>query len=136
MKGLLKFLVVLVIIAVVLYLFSGFILIKAKDYAITMTDKDRSAKILYVLGEAAETLKKYEAATEIYKDLVAMKPMATIASEAQYRLARCYEMLGRRSQAGREYHLFIKNFPNDRLVPEAQKRVAGIMEKGRGAVTP
>ena len=102
---------------------------KLKDFALSQTDKDRSSRMIYVLGEVAENLKKYEVAADIYKDLVDMKPMATLASEGQFRLARCYEKLGRRSDAVREYRTFIRNFPYDRLVPEAQKRAGGMMDK-------
>ena len=129
MKGFLKFIIVVVIIVVVLYLCSGIILIKLKDFAVSQTDKDRSARMLYVLGEVAENLKKYEVAADIYKDLVAMKPMETLASEGQFRLARCYEKLGRRSDAVREYRIFIRDFPNDRLVSEAQRKAGGMLDK-------
>ena len=85
--------------------------------------------MLYVLGEVAENLKKYEVAAGIYKELVEMKPMATLASEGRFRLARCYEKMGRRTDAVREYRVFIRDFPYDRLVPEATRKAGGLLDE-------
>ena len=129
MKGLLKFIAVAIILGVVLYLCSDIILLRIKDLVLSQADKDRSSRMLYVLGEVAENLKKYEVAAGIYKDLVGMKPMATLASEGQFRLARCYEKMGRRKDAVREYRVFIKDFPYDRLVPEATRKARGMLDE-------
>ena len=47
MKGFLKFIVVVVILGVVLYLFSDSILVRLKEFVLSRADKDSSARMLY-----------------------------------------------------------------------------------------
>ncbi len=53
------------------------------------------ARIAYLLGQFAQELKDYDEAIDNYQLIVKQYPDSTLAPDAQYKLAQCYEDQGR-----------------------------------------
>ena len=84
---------------------------KAKFHAPGEEEISGNAQELYNIGQAAENSGNWKQAIKAYRSLVRRYPHDTVAAEADYRLAQCYERTHDYVKAAGAYANVAENYP-------------------------
>lgn len=91
----------------------------------------------YYLAECEYGLKEYIESISEYEKLIKSMPQSSYVNDAQYKIGMCYYKLAPGYALDQEYtlkaisqfQLFLEDFPNSDLRPEAEKRLAECRDK-------
>ncbi len=90
---------------------------------IAKTDQDVAARAQFMIGEIEFAQKKHEQAVQSFFVVVYGYACPKWQSEAAYEAARCFEVLGKKTQAVKMYRELIEQFPKSEKVRAAAERL-------------
>lgn len=77
----------------------------------------------YTSAKALFESLQYSAAYDKYKEALATDPKNPEAVSASYAIGKCLQEMGRKADAVEAYKNFVKNYPQDDRVNQAQKQI-------------
>ena len=80
-------------------------------------------RIAYLSGQFSQELKDWNEAANSYQIIVRQYPNHTLASDAQYKLAHCFEEAGDFDRALEEYVTLAATYPKSPLIPKTMVRI-------------
>ncbi len=88
-------------------------------FAIENPDDPRSADALYLAGLSYFNIKNYEQAQREFLFLILRFPDAKELSQAQFKIAECFQLMGKLSEAGNAYRQVQIYYPKSSLAEQA-----------------
>ena len=117
---------------VVLYRAGRFKEARSKLSKLRLRRGDRlSSKALYYIGLSFMGERKYKSAISIFSKLARSYPYPGYTTSAEYQIARCYRLRGRRREAERRFLSFARRYPWSKLADDALYE-AGRVQEGEG----
>lgn len=117
---------------VVLYLAGRFKEARGKLSELRLRRNDRlSSKALYYIGLSFMGERRYGSAISAFSKLVRSYPYPGYTTSAEYRIAGCYKLRGRRREAERRFLAFARRYPWSKLADDALYE-AGRVQEGEG----
>ncbi|MEC8927655.1 MAG: tetratricopeptide repeat protein, partial [Verrucomicrobiota bacterium] len=94
-----------------------------EEIMVDFPDPKYLPRIAYLSGQFSQELKDWNAAANSYQIIVRQHPNHTLASDAQYKLAHCYEEAGEFDRALEEYVTLAATYPKSPLIPKTMVRI-------------
>lgn len=96
------------------------------EKVIAMTDREVAARAQFMIGELQFQNKQYSDAVRSYFKVAYGYGYPQWQASATYEAARCFELLGQRTQAAKLYQELIEKFPQSDKAPLAKERLAAL----------
>lgn len=94
------------------------------EQVIAKTGTETAAKAQFMIGEIQFAAKQHAEAVKSYFKVIYGYSVPRWQSEASYEAARCFEVLGKPTQAVKMYEELVTKFPDADTVPAAKERLA------------
>ena len=94
------------------------------DQVIAKTGTETAAKAQFMIGEIQFAAKQHAEAIKSYFKVIYGYSVPRWQSEACYEAARCFEVLGKPTQAVKMYEELVTKFPDAETAPAAKERLA------------
>ena len=98
--------------------------LKLYEQVLAKTDTETAAKAQYMIGEIQFAAKQHAEAVRSFFKVIYGYSSPRWQAEASYEAGRCFEVLGKRTQAVKMYEELVSKFPEAETVPEARQRLA------------
>ncbi len=98
--------------------------LKLYEQVIAKTGTETAAKAQFMIGEIQFAAKQHAEAVKSYFKVIYGYSVPRWQSEASYEAARCFEVLGKLTQAVKMYEELIAKFPDAETTPAAKQRLA------------
>jgi len=94
-----------------------------EEIMVDFPDPKYLPRIAYLSGQFSQELKDWNEAANSYQVIVRQYPNHTLAADAQYKLAHCYEEAGDFDRALEEYVTLAATYPKSPLIPKTMIRI-------------
>ena len=94
-----------------------------QEIMVDFPDPKYLPRIAYLSGQFSQELKDWDDAANSYQIIVRQYPNHTLAADAQYKLAHCYEEAGDFDRALEEYVTLAATYPKSPLIPKTMVRI-------------
>jgi TolA-binding protein len=94
-----------------------------KEIMVDFPDPKYLPRIAYLSGQFSQELKDWNDAASSYQTIVRQYPNHTLAADAQYKLAHCYEEADEFDRALEEYVTLAATYPKSPLIPKTMIRI-------------
>jgi TolA-binding protein len=98
--------------------------LKLYEQVIAKTGTETAAKAQFMIGEIQFAGKQHAEAVKSYFKVIYGYSVARWQSEASYEAGRCFEVLGKQTQAVKMYEELVAKYPNAETTPAARERLA------------
>ncbi len=103
--------------------------IAAYEQVIARTDREAAARAQFMIGEIQFERKQHREAIVSFFRVVSGYGYPKWQAYATYEAARCFEALGHKPQAIRQYRELVENYPDSEQAPLAQERLEELGEQ-------
>ncbi len=98
--------------------------LKLYEQVIAKTGTETAAKAQFMIGEIQFAAKQHAEAVKSYFKVIYGYSVPRWQSEASYEAGRCFEVLGKQTQAVKMYQELVAKYPNAETTPAAKERLA------------
>ena len=100
--------------------------LKTYEQVIGKCGDESAARAQFMTGEILFQQKKHDEAIRAYFLVIGGYNLPSLQADAIYEAARCFEVLGKKPQAKRQYQQVISRFPKSDKVPLAKQRLEAL----------
>jgi TolA-binding protein len=98
--------------------------LKLYEQVIAKTGTETAAKAQFMIGEIQFAAKQHAEAVKSFFKVIYGYSAPRWQSEASYEAGRCFEVLGKATQAVKMYEELVTKFPDAETIPAAKQRLA------------